>query len=405
VPVEIRTPEECEIPALFAADGRGFGVVHGPQEPDRRRSIMDLSRFRIAVDGRAIVGIAGAFTLDVTVPGGAALPMGAVTWVSVAATHRRQGLLRRLLDEVHADVDAREEPLAGLSASEGGIYGRFGYGVASQMRRVSIDTRLAQLREEVTPKPGSVRFLEQDEARALVPELWDRYRTRTVGETNRTPAWWDMVFADQSEGADGFSAAFRLGHEDGYATYRIRTRWNEGAPAHELELTELCAATREAHAALWHTLLGIDLVGSIRSRRSVPLDDALPHLLDNPRAVRTEGLDDNVWLRPHRPGILLGARTYSTEDRLVLEVGSDAIDAPSTRWEVEGGPDGATASRTRRRADLSLDRAALGAISLGGVRPSVLARARRISEATSGALRRADAFFAAERLPASQNPF
>jgi predicted acetyltransferase len=214
-----------------------------------------------------------------------------------------------------------------------------------------------------------------------------------------------MVFADQSRGFDGFSAAFRLGHEDGYATYRIRTRWNEGAPAHDLELVELCAATEDAHLALWHTLLGIDLVGSIRSRRSVPLDDALPHLLQNPRAVRTEGLDDNLWLRPHRPGVLLGARTYGTEDRLVLEVTSDAIDVPSGRWEVEGGPDGAAASRTRRRADLSLDRATLGAISLGGVRPSVLARGRRISEATSGALRRADAFFAAERLPTCQNPF
>jgi predicted acetyltransferase len=405
VPIEIRTPEEPEVPALFAADGRGFGVVHAPDSPDRRRPTMDLSRFRIAVDGGAIVGVAGAFTLDVTVPGGAALPMGGVTWVSVAPTHRRQGLLRRLLAEVHADIDAREEPLAGLSASEGSIYGRFGYGVASQMRRVAIDTRLAQLRDEVAPKPGSVRFLEAEEARAVVPGLWDRCRTQTVGETSRSAEWWDMAFADQSQGSDGFSAAFRLGHEDGYATYRIRTRWNEGAPAHELELVELCAATGEAHVALWHTLLGIDLVGSIRSRRSVPLDDPLPHLLQNPRAVRTEGLDDNLWVRPHRPGILLGARTYGTEDRLVLEVTSDAIDAPATRWDVDGGPDGATASRTRRRADLSLDRAALGAISLGGVRPSVLARGRRISEGTSGALRRADAFFAAERLPTSQNPF
>jgi len=405
VPIEIRTPDESDVPALFAADGRGFGVTYEPDEPAHRRPVMDLSRFRIAVEGGAIVGVSGAFTLDLTVPGGAALPMGGVKWVSVAATHRRQGVLRRLLAEVHADIDAREEPVAGLSASEGGIYGRFGYGVASQLRRVSIDTRTARLRDEVTPKPGSVRFLEAAEARAVVPQLWDRCRVQTPGETSRSPVWWDMAFADQSKGVDGSSAVFRLGHDDGYAAYRIRTRWNEGAPGHELELIELCAATSDAHVALWHTLLGIDLVGSIRSRRSVPLDDALPHVLQNPRAVRTEGLDDNLWLRPHRPGALLGARTYGTDDRLVLEVTSDAIDAPSTRWEVEGGPDGATASRTRRRADLSLDRATLGAISLGGVRPSLLARAGRMGEHTAGAARRADAFFAADRLPTSQNPF
>jgi predicted acetyltransferase len=72
---------------------------------------------------------------------------------------------------------------------------------------------------------------------------------------------------------------------------------------------------------------------------------------------------------------------------------------------VEGSPDGAVSRRTRRRADLVLDRAALGAIYLGGFRPSVLARAQRITEVTAGALRRADAFFAADRMPHSQNPF
>jgi predicted acetyltransferase len=405
VPIEIRVPDESEVPAVFVADGRGFGVVYEPEEIERRRPILDLSRFRVAIDSGAIVGVSGSFTLDLTVPGGAAVPMGGVTWVSVTATHRRQGLLRRLLASVHADIDEREEPVAGLTASEGGIYGRFGYGVASQLRRVSIDTRSAQLRDEVVPKPGSVRFLEPEEARAHVAAIWDRCRLQRPGETSRSAEWWDMVFIDQSKGYDGFSPAFHLAHEDGYATYRIRTNWNEGVPAHQLELSELGAATAEAHLALWHTLLGIDLVRSITSRRCVPLDDALPYLLQNPRAVRTEGLDDNLWLRPHRAGVLLGARAFGTEDRLVLEVAADADESTSIRWEVDGGPGGASASRTRRRPDLVLDRAALGAISLGGVRPSHLARARRIHESTSGALRRADAFFASDRLPSTQNPF
>ena len=77
----------------------------------------------------------------------------------------------------------------------------------------------------------------------------------------------------------------------------------------------------------------------------------------------------------------------------------------SIRYQVEGGVDGGAAVRTRRRPDLVLDRAALGAICLGGFRPSVLARGRRIVETTAGALRRADGFFAADRLPSTQNPF
>src|SRR5262249_8539223 len=148
---EIRPPDDDDVPALFAADRRGFGATLDPEDIERFLPAMELPRFRIAVDGSAIVGIAGAFTLDVTVPGGASLPMGGVTWVSVAATHRRQGLLRRLLGAIHDDIDARGEPVAGLAASEGGIYGRFGYGTASLQRQVSILKSAARIRDELVP--------------------------------------------------------------------------------------------------------------------------------------------------------------------------------------------------------------------------------------------------------------
>jgi predicted acetyltransferase len=410
VPIEIRAPEESDLPALFAADGRSFGFAYEADTLDRRRSIMDLSRFRMAVDGSlpvgsSIVGVAGSFALDMTMPGGATVPMGGVTWVSVAATHRRQGLLRRLMEAIHADIDERGEPVAGLGASEGGIYGRFGYGVASQLRRISIDARSARMRPDVVPKPGSVRFMDPDEARLHAADVWERARRARPGETARDAAWWDMTFIDQGEKSEDFSPVFRLRHDDGYAAYRVRMLWNEGAPGHELDLIELVAVTDDAHAALWNTLLGVDLVATITSRRGVALDDPLPYLLDNPRSVRTEGLDDCLWLRPHQPATLLGARTYGTEDRLVIEVVADATESTSTRWQVDGGAEGGSVVRTRRRTDLVLDRAALGAICLGGVRPSVLARGRRLVETTTGTLRRADAFFAAERLPHSQNPF
>ncbi len=107
------------------------------------RSIVDLGRFRIAVDRGAVVGCSGSFGFDMTLPGGAAVPTGGVTWVSVAVTHRRQGLLGRLLEATHEDIDGRGEPLAALTASEGGIYERFGYGIASRVRVTAIDRHRA----------------------------------------------------------------------------------------------------------------------------------------------------------------------------------------------------------------------------------------------------------------------
>ena len=106
------------------------------------------------------------------------------------------------------------------------------------------------------------------------------------------------------------------------------------------------------------------------------------------------------------PAVLLAARTYGTDDRLVIEVAADATDSTSIRWRGRRAARRAPPPGARGGAlTWCSDRAALGAIVLGGARPSMLARARRIAETTTGAVRRADAFFAAERLPHSQNPF
>ncbi len=391
------------MPAMFRADGRAFGFTYAAEDMERARHFVDLTRFRIAVEQGVVVGVAGSFALDLTVPGGAAVPMGGVTWVSVAATHRRQGLLRRLMGSIHDDIEARGEPCAGLTASEGSIYERFGYGIATQLRHIVIETAAARFRPEHVPPRGTVRFIEPDDAKGYVADLWERCRRECPGETSRSSSWWEGVFDDQAKEQDGYTPVLRLAHRDGYAAYRVKSRWHDGHPDHELELIELVAATAEARAALWHTLLNVDLVTTVSSYR-VSLDDPLPLLLDNPRAVRTDQLRDCLWLRPRDTSALLRARTYATEDRFVLEV-ADASAGPPVRWELEGGLAGATATRSRRRPDLVLGQAALGSIFLGGPRPSFLARGGLVEERTPGALGRADLFFSAPRLPFTQNPF
>jgi predicted N-acetyltransferase YhbS len=143
--IEIRTPTDDDWRAVSLADYRSFGVVPSPDEENRERPVIDLDRFRMAVDAGEVVGVAGSFAFPMTMPGGATLPVGGVTWVSVAVTHRRQGLLGRLMDALHRDIDDRDEPLAVLTASEGGIYERYGYGVATRRRVLAIDRRQAQL--------------------------------------------------------------------------------------------------------------------------------------------------------------------------------------------------------------------------------------------------------------------
>jgi predicted acetyltransferase len=290
--------------------------------------------------------------------------------------------------ELHDDIDARREPISMLTASEGGIYERFGYGIASYLRITEIDRRRTQVRPEFRPAPGEVRLTTLDDP--ALPRIHDRYRRSRIGEIDRTAARDALVKAH--EGA-GVSVAL---HADGFASWKVKAYWNAGHPAHELTLIDLVAITPEAHAALWHTVLSVDLVGPVHSFRAVALDDALPYIVGDQRAVRTTNVNDMLWIHLRDIGAALRSRTYGTDDELVIEVD---LDDRTERWRVAGGHDGAEVRKVRSRPHLRMNRAALGAIYLGGVRPSILAGAGRISADDAAVLRRADAFFMADRLP------
>lgn len=381
--IEVRVPTEDDLDEMIRVDGVIFGSPWTPEDIAAVRPTLeaDLERFRILVDGGSLVGVAGSFSLDMTLPGGRTLPTGGVTWVAVAVTHRRQGLLRRLMQEVHDDIDARGEPLAALGASEGSIYERFGYGIACMDRVVRIDRRRVQFRPECVPPPGTVRLAHGDELPDLLAERWDRARTLRPGELARSEVWHRKLIALR-----GAATAYAV-HADGYAAWKTKPDWNYGHPAHEVDLHEVVAATPEAHLALWHTVLSLDLVGPVTSM-NVPFDDPLPYYLVNHREVRTTEVNDGLWINVRSVPAAFGARTYGTDDDVVVEVGG-------IRWRM--GASGCR--RVRTRPDLVTDHATLGPLLLGGARPSALAAGRRLTARNPDVLRRADAMFSTSPSP------
>lgn len=386
--IDIRVPTDDDFEAMLVLDGNAFGDPWPDNLKEPARAMLDLDRFRVAMDGDSMVGVAGSYAQEVTVPGGAQVRSGGITWVAVAPTHRRQGLLTRLMAELHDDIDRRGEPIAMLTASEGGIYERFGYGIANYDRIVEMDRHRVQVRPEFRPPAGAVRLAGADDP--AVAKIFDRYRRQRCGEIDRTAA------ADAMSAAHHGAGVSVAVHADGFARWKVKANWNDGHPAHALTLLDLVAITPEAHAALWHTVLSVDLVGPITSHRSVSLDDALPYIVTDQRAVRTTNVNDGLWLNLRDPRAALAARTYSTDDRLIIELD---VGEHSERLRVDGDPSGAEVKKVRSRPDLRLNSAALGAIYLGGVRPSLLARGSRLDAKNDDVLRRADAFFAGERLP------
>ena len=149
--------------------------------------------------------------------------------------------------------------------------------------------------------------------------------------------------------------------------WSFESRWNDGHPAAGLFVETMAPVTAEAHAALWHTVLTTDLVGTVRTY-AMPIDDPLPFLLTDQRLVRTTDLNDNVLVqRARRPGAVSvrasTARTTTWSSRSMAPAGGSA--RPACR-------------RVRARPDLVTDRAGLGALLLGGVAPTALVAGRRL---------------------------
>jgi predicted acetyltransferase len=387
--IEIRTPDEADYVQATRLDGRVFGEAWSDEEVQRELALIDLTRHRVAVDGGTVVGAAGSYPFELTMPGGAFLRTGGVSFVFVGISHRRQGVLGRLMEAVHRDIDEREEPLAALTASEAGIYERFGYGVATIRRVTSIDRSRARFLPRFEPERASLRIVDHEDPAllGLLAERWDRFRRLQVGELDRPEKW--LRFQIQNRGP---STTWLL-HDDGFASWKVAAEWNEGHPAHDLELFDLAAATPEAHVALWHAVLSVDLVGSIRSRIVAP-DEPLPFLLEDPRALRTVELNDLLWLFPRDVAACFATRTYGTEDELVVE-------SDGRRWRVGSGG----VRRVRSRPDLRVERSALGPLLLGGVAPTTLAAGRRLEARSSELLHRADLLFLTQPRPHTTTGF
>ncbi|HEX4491433.1 MAG TPA: GNAT family N-acetyltransferase [Acidimicrobiia bacterium] len=392
--IEVRAPTLDEWPALCAVDARGFGVSYTADDIADRLKLHDVGRFRCAFDDDRIVALAASYKMDVALPGGAVVPMGGVTWVSTSVTHRRQGLMSRVVRAVHDDIAARGEPIATLYAAEGGIYEHLDYGIATKTWFTTIDPRRASVRAEFCVHPNPVRFLEGEEIVPTISAFWDRFRAQRAGEIGRDLETQQYLFDDRAKPQGEQSGAYYLAHDDGYAAYRAHEHWNDGQPSGDVYLIELVALTPEAHAALWQTLLSMDLVGEIRAR-CMPIDDPLPYLIDDPRALRTRALNDGTWVNVLDIPTAFSARTYRTTDCVVVEV-------DGTRWAVEGAPDGGSCREVDATPDLVTTHGAFSALLYGGVYPSALVAGRRMTARHADALARADLFFTTSLAPHTQ---
>ncbi|MGO4445039.1 enhanced intracellular survival protein Eis [Mycobacterium sp. 2YAF39] len=385
--VNIRTALDADWPGILLLDATCFGRFGHPDTFAAWRSMIPRDGSVVASDGGDIIGMSHYLDLTVTVPGGAVVPVAGVTLVAVAPTHRRRGVLRAMYTEMHDRIADARYPIAALTASEGGIYGRFGYGPATTEVELTVDRTRAQFRADA-PDPLGVRLVQPTEHSDEFAAIYDRWRMLTPGAQVRPQALWDELLADRADDRRGGTELFSMLHTDGYALYRVF-----GDKPMMVRVAELTAVTTEAHIALSRALLGLDLMDKVAFGTHPA--DPLPYLLTDARHARVTYYEDDLWLRLMDIPAALQARSYRGDLTAVLEV-SDGFRSDGGRFALEIGDGRARCVPTGAPADVSMDLDVLGSIYFGSHRASIFAAANRLRSNDSELIARLDAAFASD---------
>jgi predicted acetyltransferase len=377
-------------------------------DDDRRlTAVYADNEYDYALDDDIPVATFAWFEKLVNVGAGRLVPAHLITWVTVRPTHRRRGLLRSMITTDLAEAKAAGYPFAALTATEGGIYSRYGFGVATWSHAIEVDT-----------SPGFQMIREPDRRvemclpsvlRELAPKIYGEFMKTSPGAMERQQTYVERATGalntETGEADRGVRAALHFGEDgepDGYVSYKF-AGWSTTPPT--IELIDFVAVTDAAYASLWSFLAAIDLSTRVKFGESAE-DSPLPWLLTDSRRVKTTSTEDNIWIRILDVRAALEARAWFVPGTLVLDI-DDPQELTGGRFRVTSDGQSAVVEPVSEAtpADLSLGIAELGSLYFGGADPVILVRAGRIEENVPGAAVQAKSMFGLERMPYSPNGF
>ncbi|WP_306371198.1 GNAT family N-acetyltransferase [Nocardiopsis sp. CC223A] len=408
---EVARPTEEEIPQANRVFATAINIpLADLLDTERDHPVNEPDRFLVVRDGGRIVGTTNSHRFSLTVPGGPR-PAAGVTGVGVLPTHRRRGILTALLREQLADLRERGENLAILWASEGGIYGRYGYGRASCQYTYSVSRAHAALRPDAPRDPSLT--LELAEPADALPDLDLLHRAAQAerpGGFPRDGNWWKlrlwMLSRPRPDTSDLRAVIVRDtgGRPVGSALHRVTTGYGEGGlPTGTVTVREMNALTPAARTALYEYLFDTDLTVETEIT-GLPEDDPLPALLADPLQAVPRG-GGHLWLRLVDVPAALAERTYAHPLDTVIEVADRHAPWNAGRWHLKTDGEHTRVEATDADPDLSLDAAHLGAAHLGRGPVTTHVDAGTAVERTPGAAARLDTALYTPRAPRCDTGF
>ena len=378
----------------------GFGGHADEEDQAQEASVFEFDRSIGTFDAGRLVAMMGAYSFDMSVPGGT-LPFGGTTWVAVSPTHRRRGILRQMMTAHLHDIADRGEPLAGLWASEPAIYGRFGYGMAIEQQSLRIAVGGPLRWRPTAPAAPQVRFVPVEEAPAVLAPLYEACRRRRPGMHQRNDAWWRFnLLSSRKSAMAGMGVKYvAVAEVDGqpaaYAVYGLKGAFDDmGRPDGSMRVFETAGVDASAEGAMWRFLLSHDLITSVSFPHS-PVDELLPLLLSDSRRV-SRRLGDALHCRVIDVPTALKGRVFASSTAFTVEVVDDILEHNDGIWRVEVAPEGSLVEPAMdvTTADLRMPVSSLGAMYMGGTTARRLTAAGLIEASDSALVDSIDTAFA-----------
>ncbi|WP_435245264.1 GNAT family N-acetyltransferase [Streptomyces sp. NRRL F-5630] len=357
------------------------------------------SRFTGAFEDGGCVGTLRSFPQRVTAVGGARVAANAVTAVSVAPTHRRRGVLSRMMGADLAAAHARGEAVATLISAEYPIYGRFGFGPATHSLDWRVDVAATGIDRQRALPPGDGRLALVDAETVLAhgPALHARFLAGRPGAVSRDAAWW-RTLTGTGWRAPGWKEPVYVLHRDADGTPAGLLCYEVNDASRTAKVHDFLTTTAAARRALWTYLCAIDHVAHVEVYHRPP-DDILPLLLPDPRAARVARAADFLWVRVLDVVAAFEARTYEAPGSLVIGV-ADASGPAGGTYRLTADADGTgRVERTAEEPEVLMDVSDLARLWLGDGSPLALADAGLLDERAHGAAARAERLLRTARRP------
>jgi len=402
VTVDFRPIEPDELYEFASVNLTAFGERLDPWHESWFQRRREQSVTMAAFETGQMVGSSMFFPVEVAVPGAVVTAAG-VTAVGVLPTHRRQGVMRGMMDRLLLQAKESGLSMAALWASEGGIYSRFGFGPAAQSLRIDLEHPKASLVPAV--RSGQMTLVSVEIARRLFPPVHAQLVQQRPGMVGRDQIAWDYALSDDDPLVPREeSHLFLLAHDsgdgcDGYLIYRIRGAWSPRGPEGTLLITEMVGSSPRATADMWRYCTEVDLIRRIEAsgRGCRPVDDPLLWLAQDPQAV-VSTMRTTIWCRVLDPRALLERRRYQRDGDLTLHL-DPSLDEPGITWHLTVRDGVGSCQPSAGQADITMGWSDFGALCLGRRCLTQLVGAGRVRPHSPDIARRAEELLAWEPQP------